>query len=31
MTVREYVDKFENLFKYVKDIYPLEDMKSEKF
>ena len=31
MTVREYTDKFEDLYKYVKDIYPIEEMKSEKF
>ena len=31
MTVREYVDKFEDLYKYAKDIYPTEERKSEKF
>ena len=31
MTVREYTDKFEDLHKYVKDMYPMEEMKSEKF
>ena len=31
MTVREYVDKFEDLYKYAKDIYPNEEKKREKF
>ena len=31
MTVREYTDKFEDLYKYAKDVYPTEKMKSEKF
>ena len=31
MMVREYVDKFEDLYKYAKDIYPTEEKKSEKF
>ena len=31
MTVREYVDKFEDLYKYIKDIYLIEKRKSEKF
>ena len=31
MTVREYVDKFEDLYKYTRDIYPTEERKSEKF
>ena len=29
--MREYVDKFEDLHKYAKDIYPTEEKKSEKF
>ena len=24
MTIKEYVDKFEDLYKYAKDIYPIE-------
>ena len=31
MTVREYVDKFEDLYKFAKDIYPTEEKKGEKF
>ena len=31
MTVREYTDKFEDLYEYAKDVYPTEEMKSEKF
>ena len=31
MTVREYVDKFKDLYKYEKDIYPIEVKKGEKF
>ena len=31
MTVREYTDKYENLYKYAKDVYPTEEMKNEKF
>ena len=31
MTVREYVDKFEDLYKYTNDSYPIEEKKSEKF
>ena len=31
MTVKEYMDKFEDLYKYVKDIYPTEEKKGEKF
>ena len=31
MTVREYIDKFEDLYKYARDIYPIEERKSEKF
>ena len=31
MTVREYTDKFEDLYKYTKNMYPTEEMKSEKF
>ena len=27
--VREYVDKFEDLYKYTKNIYPTEEKKSE--
>ena len=29
--MREYVDKFEDLYKYAKDIYPTKERKSEKF
>ena len=31
MTVREYIDKFKNLYNYAKDISPIEERKSEKF
>ena len=31
MTVREYVDKFEDLYKYARDIYPTDARKGEKF
>ena len=31
MMVREYMDKFEDLYKYTKDIYLTEEKKSEKF
>ena len=31
ITVREYTNKFEDLYKYAKDVYPTEEMKSEKF
>ena len=31
MIVREYVDKFKDLCKYAKDIYPTEEKKGEKF
>ena len=31
MTVREYTNKFEDLYKYTKEVYPTEEMKSEKF
>ena len=31
MTVREYTDKFEDLYRYAKDVYPIEEMKSDKF
>ena len=31
MTVREYVDKFEDLYKYARDIYPTDAKKGEKF
>ena len=31
MTVREYVNKVEDLYKYAEDIYPIEERKSEKF
>ena len=31
MTIKEYIDKFEDLYKYAKDIYPIEEMKSKKF
>ena len=31
MTVREYTDKFEDLYRYAKDMYPTEGMKSNKF
>ena len=31
MIVKEYVDKFEDLCRYAKDIYPTEEMKIEKF
>ena len=31
MTVREYMDKFENLYKYAEHTYPTEKKKSEKF
>ena len=31
MIMREYIDKFEDLYKYTKDIYPIEEKKSEKF
>ena len=31
MTVREYIDKFKDLYQYAKDIYPTEEMRSEKF
>ena len=31
MNVREYIDKFEDLYKYAKNVYPTEEMKSEKF
>ena len=29
--VREYTDQFEDLYKYAKDMYPTEEMKSAKF
>ena len=31
LSVREYVDKFKDLYKYARDIYPMEEVKSEKF
>ena len=31
MTVREYTDKFEDLYKYAKDVYPTEEMNNKKF
>ena len=31
MTVSEYTDKFEDLYRYAKDVYPMEGMKSDKF
>ena len=31
MTVREYTDKFKNLYQYTKYIYPIKEAKSEKF
>ena len=31
MIVKEYTDKFEDLYRYVKDVYPMEEMKSDKF
>ena len=31
MTVREYTDKFKDLYQYAKNIYPTEEMRSEKF
>ena len=31
MLVREYTDKFEDLYKYTKDVYPIEQLKNEKF
>ena len=31
MMIREYIDKFKNLHKYMKDIYHTEERKSEKF
>ena len=31
MTVRKYIDKFEDLYKYSKNIYPTEEKKSKKF
>ena len=31
MIVREYTKKFEDLYKYAKEVYPTEEMKSEKF
>ena len=31
MIVKEYTDKFENLYKYGKDVYPTEELESENF
>ena len=31
MTIREYTDKFEDLYRYAKNVYPTEEMKSDKF
>ena len=31
ISVREYTDKFEDLYQYVRDIYPTEEAKSDKF
>ena len=31
ITMREYTNKFKDLYKYVKDIYPTKENKSEKF
>ena len=31
MTIREYIDQFEELYKYTKDMYPTKDMRSKKF
>ena len=31
IAVREYMDKFEDLYKHAKEIYPTEEKKSEKF
>ena len=31
MIVREYVNKFEDLYKFAKDIYPTEEKKGENF
>ena len=31
MSVRKYTDKFEDLYKYAKDIYPTEELTSEQF
>ena len=31
MTIKEYTNKFKNMYWYAKDVYPMKDMKSDKF
>ena len=31
ITIREYTDKFEDLYRYAKDVFPTEEIKSDKF